>query len=173
MNVRRHYVPNAIVFITQVVADRVPVFCEPRHTHLLREVLHQVKERHPFVMLGYVFLPDHLHLLVRPTGKSNFSDIMHSMKRNFTLHYKERMGINSATQLWQKGFWDHVIRNEDDLQRHLDYIHYNPVRHGLVTKPEGWTYSSFGAWQARNAYPERWGWSLPGSLRDYQWDHAE
>jgi putative transposase len=67
-------------------------------------------------------------------------------------------------QFWQKRFWDHVIRDEVDFQRHLDYIHYNPVKHGLVIKPEDWAHSSFSAWKERDAYPDGWGWSEPQSV---------
>jgi len=173
MNIRRYYVPNAIVFITQVVDRREPVFREQAYLDLLREILANVKVIHPFVMLGYVFLHEHFHLLIRTTGDSNFSDIMHSLKPNFTKEYKKRIGISGPMRFWQKGFWDHIIRDEIDLQRHLDYIHYNPVRHGLVARPEDWPHSSYLHWRERNAYPDRWGWALPESIADYEWQESE
>jgi REP-associated tyrosine transposase len=173
MNFRRYYVPNAIVFITQVVDRREPIFCESRFVDLLRSVLNNVKELHPFAMLGYVFLPDHFHLLIRPTGRSNFSDIMHSLKPNFTKQYKKLIGISGRMVFWQKSFWDHVIRDEGDFQRHLDYIHYNPVRHRLVQRPEDWPHSSFHHWCEREAYSARWGWIEPDSLKDCDWQLAE
>ena len=173
MSIRRYYVPNAIVFITQVVDRRTAIFQQPAFVDLLRTTLRNVKERHPFTMLGYVFLPDHFHLLIRPTGESNFSDIMQSLKRNFTINYKKLIGIDGHMKFWQKGFWDHVIRNEDDLQRHLDYIHYNPVRHQLAHQPEAWPHSSYANWQQANAYPVRWGWSLPTSITEYDWQESE
>ena len=110
---------------------------------------------------------------VRPTGGSNFSDIMHSLKPNFTKEYKQLIGVSGRMNFWQKGFWDHVIRNESDFQRHLDYIHYNPVHHALADKPESWPHSSFPAWQQRRAYPERWGWATPNSLAAYDWNAVE
>jgi putative transposase len=170
-NFRRYYVPNAIVFITQVVASREPIFRNPAQVEMLRETLYGAKALHPFAMLGYVFLPDHIHLLIRPAVSSSFSEIMHSLKRNFTLNHKRTLGIQGPMRVWQKSFWDHIIRNEDDLQRHLDYIHYNPVRHGLVDRPELWPYSSFLAWKARGAYEEGWGWTtLPNGLQDIEWE---
>ena len=173
MNVRRYYVPNATVFITQVVKYREPIFQHQTHAELLLTTLHQVKLLHPFLMLGYVILLDHLHLLIRPTGPSTFSDIMHSLKPNFTKQYKAQIGVKGSMHFWQKGFWDHVIRDEIDFQRHLDYIHFNPVRHQLVDKPEVWPHSSFLAWQRRNAYPQKWGWSLPDSITNHDWEEAE
>jgi len=173
MNIKRYYMPNAIVFITQVVDGRTPIFAQPVFVDLLRTILHNVKTLHPFVMLGYAFLPEHFHLLLRPTGTSTFSAIMQSLKRNFTLDYKRKIGIAGHMKFWQKGFWDHIIRDEIDFQRHLDYIHYNPVHHGLVDKPEAWPHSSFVHWQQRAIYTERWGWLLPASITDYNWQRTE
>lgn len=173
MNIRRYYVSNAIVFITQVVAWRTPIFREERFITLWRSVLHEVKKHHPFEMIGYVILFDHFHWMMRPTGSSNFSDIMHSLKRNYTLEYKKLIGINGKMQLWQKGFWDHLIRDENDFERHLDYIHFNPVRHGYVEKPEAWPHSSYLHWQERGAYSAGWGWSLPASFEEHNWTNAE
>ncbi len=169
MDIRRYYIPNSIVFVTQVVARRAPIFGNEQHLLLLRSVLHNVKELHPFVMLAYVFLPDHFHLLFRPTDADNFSQIMHSLKFNFTRDYKESIGVTGSMRFWQKGFWDHIIRDENDLWNHLCYIHYNPVHHGLVSRPEDWPDSSFLEWKKRGVYPDRWGWSLPDVLSQTTW----
>jgi putative transposase len=75
--------------------------------------------------------------------------------------------ISHPVKLWQKRVWDHVVRNEAGFGRALDYIHYNPVKHGLVTRPEDWEYSSFAVWRGRGAYPDRWGWSTPRSLEGF------
>ena len=173
MNIRRYYVPNAMIFITQVVDQRTPIFAHAPFVDQLRTTLRNVKTLHPFEMLGYVFLPDHFHLLLRPTGPSNFSQIMQSLKRNFTLEYKRLIGISGRMKFWQKGFWDHIIRDDIDFERHLDYIHYNPVRHGLIDKPAAWPHSSFSHWQQRNVYPPDWGWSLPTTLAEHAWQRAE
>jgi len=84
MNFHRYYIPGTAVFITQVVQDRQPVFRDPQMMRLLRSTLRTVKELHPFTMLAYVFLPEHFHMLIQPSGESNFSQIMHSLKPNFT-----------------------------------------------------------------------------------------
>jgi len=152
-DIRRYYVPNAIVFITQVVQDRKPIFENEQHLALLCSTLRRAKELYPFSMLGYVFLFDHFHLLIRPTAKANFSQIMHSLKPNFTKAYKQITGKTGSVKFWQRRFWDQVIRNEVNLQRHLDYIHYNPVRHSLVSRPEDWAHSSFLTWKERGLYP--------------------
>jgi putative transposase len=173
MNFRRYYVPNAVVFITQVVQDRPPIFRNEAHLDLLLSTLHRVKELHPFAMLGYVFLPDHFHLLIKPEENSTFSQVMHSLKPNFTKAYKQTIGVAGSMKFWQKRFWDHIIRDEADFERHLDYIHYNPVKHGLVHKPEDWPRSSFLAWKARGAYADGWGWSAPHSVAEFDWSGAE
>ena len=168
MGFRRYYIPNSIVFVTQVVHNRARLLGDHETLELLSLTLHRVKELHPFLMLGYVFLPDHLHLLIRPTEGATFSQIMHSFKSNFTKTYKRSQGITDSLRMWQPRFWDHVIRDETDLARHLDYIHYNPVKHGWVEKPEDWPQSSFLPWKERGAYPDRWGWDVPEELE--HWD---
>lgn len=166
MNFRRFYVPGSTIFITQVVAGRKPLLTEPANLTLLRETMHEVKRLHPFRILAYVFLPNHLHLLIVPNGSSNFSQIMHSLKRNFTVAYKQKHGIGKQTpvRFWQQRFWDHVIRDETDFELHMHYIHYNAVKHGLVTRPEDWLHSSFGYWQTKGYYDTEWGLVEPEAL---------
>ena len=166
MNFRRYYIANSIVFITQLVQDRQPIFSNDDHVVLLRSTLRRVKTIHPFQMLGFVFLPDHFHLLLRPTGDSNFSQIMHSLKRNFTKNYKQANDVSKGMKFWQKRFYDHVIRSESDFRRHLDYIHFNPVKHKLVARPEEWPHTSYLAWKNRGAYPEQWGWNTPQTVSE-------
>ena len=168
MNFRRYYVPNSIVFITQVVNHREPIFHNLASLELLKTVLRNVKTLHPFDMLAYVFLPDHFHCLIKPTGASNFSKIMLSLKPNFTKQYKESKGIKGSMKFWQKRFSDHIIRDATDFGRHLDYIHYNPVKHNLVTHPEDWPHSSFLYWKEKDIYQEQWGWALPDVLKDLE-----
>lgn len=163
MNFRRYYVPGAAVFITQVVQYREPVFRNPEYIVLLREILHNVKVLHPFLMLGYVFLPDHFHWIIQPAGEGNFSDIMRSFKMNFTKEYKKLIGLSPSQSMkfWQKRFWDHVIRDDRDFENHLHYIHFNPVKHGYVKDPRDWKDSSYIEWETRGLYPPAFGWEEP------------
>ena len=151
------------MFITQVVQDRQPVFRDPQMVQLLRSTLRTVKELHPFTMLAYVFLPEHFHILIQPTGESNFSQIMHSLKPNFTKQYKRLTGKTESEsfKFWQKRFWDHVIRDEHDLENHLHYIHYNPVKHGLIADPRNWVDSSYMEWEMRGLYSKELNWEEP------------
>ncbi len=168
MNFHRYYIPGSAVFITQVIQDRKPVFRDPRNVELLREILHNVRQLHPFQTLGYSFLFDHFHIMIQPTGESNFSDIMHSLKFNFTREYKKLIGLSASQSLkfWQKRFWDHVIRDDRDFENHLHYIHYNPVKHGLVKGPRDWKASSYLEWEQRGLYPPPFKWEEP---KDINW----
>ena len=164
MNFRRYYSPNQIIFITQVVRDRQPIFSSERNILLLRNTLHEVKRLHPFKMLAFVFLPDHLHLLIHPSNITYFSKVMHSLKRNFTLNYKKVNNISSPCHIWQNRFWDHVIRDENDLENHIHYIHANPMKHGHISDPFQWRNSSIILWQERGLYPNGFGWEEPKEL---------
>jgi putative transposase len=164
MNIRRYYYPGQIVFITQIVKDRKTVFDNPDMVELLKETLANVQKLHSYTMLAYVFLPDHFHLLIQPTGQSNFSQIMHSLKFNFTRTYKQKINCDSSLSFWQKRFWDHVIRDETDLKNHIQYIHYNPVKHGIVADIRTWQDSSYSIWEERGAYNHQGGWIEPEDM---------
>lgn len=168
MNFHRYYILGSAVFITQVIQHRDPAFCDAKNVNLLRQILHNVNELHPFSMLGHVFLFDHFHFIIQPTGKSNFSDIMHSLKMNFTREYKKVLGLPNSESLtfWQKRFWDHVIRDDKDLENYLHYIHYNPIKHGYVSDPRAWKDSSYIEWEERGLYPRDFDWDEP---QDINW----
>jgi putative transposase len=119
------------------------------------------KRRHPFHHLAHVIVPDHIHWILRPAEGVSFSNVVATMKRDLTWHAKGR-GV--PTPLWQDRFYDHVIRDDDDLARHLDYIHYNPVKHGLAPSPAAYEYSSFAEWVKRGVYTELWGTREPDRI---------
>ena len=163
MNIRRYYFPGQIVFITQVVKDRTPIFLDEDMVNLLNNNLRYVKGKHSFKMLAYVFLPDHFHLLIQPNDKSNFSQIMHSLKSRFTRAYKKKNNITDHLNLWQRRFWDHIIRNEQDFENHFHYIHFNPIKHGYVDLPQDWINSSYQQWVKRGVYTSTEIWQEPES----------
>jgi putative transposase len=127
---------------------------------ILRDVLRRVKEVHPFFMIAYAFMPDHLHLLLRLGESTHVIRLMQSLQRHFTLAYKDTHGIKEPLRLWQHGFYDHRIRDDDDLIKHLNYIHYNPVKHGLTRDALQWPHTSLPDYVQR-------GWS------DAFWDEDE
>lgn len=167
-NVRRFYVPDAIIFATLVTDDRGNLFDlnHAHHVEMFFDKLRRVRETKPFKLLAYNFLPDHIHLLFRPMGEATFSSILQSTQRSYTFEYKNRYAIEHSLRLWQPRFWDHVIRDEEDLHRHFDYIHWNGVKHGLVVRPEDWPYSSYAHWVEKGYYELGWGHATPRVLRD-------
>ena len=152
MNFRRYYFPGQIVFITQIVKDRQMVFVDQDMINLFRVTLRYVQDSLPFMMVAYVFLPDHFHLLVQPQNNVNFSQIMHLLKFKFTMAYKKKINFEDKMYFWQKRFWDHIIRDEHDLENHIHYIHNNPVKHGYVSQADEWEHSSYFEWEKRGAY---------------------
>jgi putative transposase len=99
-------------------------------------------------------MPDHVHLLIDCNG-NDLSEIMRKVKLSFSKKYKFLKGIKSA-QIWQRRFWDHIIRDQKDLDRHIDYIHFNPVKHGLSGNPFEWEYSTIQRYYQIGYYDENW-----------------
>lgn len=122
-----------------------------------------------------VLLPDHIHTIwTLPDGDANFSARWNAIKRRFTQSYLEQIGpgeTRNASRLkrreaavWQRRFWEHTLRDEADLNRHLDYIHYNPVKHGLVKKAADWPWSSFHRYMKMGFYDPNWGEAMEDKL---------
>lgn len=158
----RRYYPGGPVFVTLVTHQREPWLAG--YAELISVSMHRTRARRPFRHVAHVILPDHMHWLFEP-DEGDFSAVVATFKRDVTWWLKSK-GI--TTPLWQKRFYDHIIRDDDDLNRHLDYIHFNPVKHGLCQHPREWPHSSFAAWQARGAYPPEWGMTEPDRIRGMQ-----
>ncbi|MFL7792996.1 MAG: transposase [Anaerolineae bacterium] len=144
-------------FLTCVAQERQPVFANEPNIELLRETMRRVKEIHPFQMRAYAFMHDHLHLMIFVPNETSISRIMHSIQRNFTVNYKKAHGLTESVKMWQHGFWDHVIRDERDFVDHFHYIHYNPVKHGYVSRPEDYPHTSFRIYMEQGWYEFGWG----------------
>ena len=110
----------------------------------LRQSFLEVKAKRPFELLAAVVLPDHLHCLwCLPESDADFSTRWQMVKTSFSRRIPAQKRKDGAKSIWQPRFYDHCIRDESDFQKHLDYIHYNPVKHGLAYSPGEWPYSSF------------------------------
>ncbi|MEM7113439.1 MAG: transposase [Chloroflexota bacterium] len=168
--IRRLYVVGAIYFITAVTHTRRPIFQNDQNVALLRKTLREVKKRYPFQMRAYIFLPDHFHLLIHLQDETNISDLLRSLKWNTTLNYKKARHLTGSVTLWQKGFWDHVIRDERDFTNHFHYIHYNGVKHGYVSRPEDYPHSSYHEYVKRGWYERGWGHTEPKNLADLDFE---
>ncbi|WP_020564535.1 REP-associated tyrosine transposase [Methylosarcina fibrata] len=157
-NYRRIFIPGGAYFFTVVTYQRRPIFAAPENVVLLREAFHYVRTSRPFTIDGIVVLPDHLHCIWRlPEADTDFPGRWREIKKQVSKRIGEKRKTRNALDVWQPRFWDHLLRNEEDWRRHMDYIHYNPVKHGLATSPAAWPYSSFHKVVAKGWYPEKWG----------------
>ena len=154
-NYRRYYLRGHPVFVTVVARQRRNVFATSENKELVLNAMRLVRLKWPFRHLAHCLLPDHLHWLFVPVEHAHFSKIVAATKRQVTWAMK-RTGIEAAG-LWQPRFYDHVIRNRRDLEVHLDYIHYNPVKHGYAEAPRDYRWSSFAEWVKRGNYAANWG----------------
>ena len=147
-------------FVTTVTHERQPILAD--NIDLLWRALHKANEKLPFEIVAWAVLPDHMHLIIDPK-ENNLSNLMVRIKLSFAKSYRDGIGIPKK-RIWQYRFWDHVIRNQDDLNRHIDYIHYNPVKHGLVSCPSDYPNTSFNVFIERGYYDSDWGSTMPDRL---------
>jgi putative transposase len=161
---RRFQKTGATWFFTVNLAQRRGNRLLIDHVGALRMAFSEVKHKHPFMIDAVVVLPDHLHCIwTLPQGDSDFSTRWGLIKGHFSRQIKkgERISISREKRgergLWQRRFWEHLIRDETDYSRHVDYIHWNPVKHGWVRYVKDWPYSSFHRHVEIGIYPENWG----------------
>lgn len=164
-NYRRYYFRGRTVFVTVVTYQRRPWLGEPDNAGLLLSVMRRVKPRLPFRHVAHVILPDHFHWLFVPLDDANFSRIVGAVKREIT--WRMKGAGQAAPRLWQDRFYDHVVRDGQDFANHLDYVHYNPVKHRVVGRAGDYRFSSFVPWVERGAYDSSWGTAdrVPDSVR--------
>jgi putative transposase len=154
---RRYFVPGGTYFFTIVTHRRRRLFSTEENIERLRNAVCAVKHELPFDINAAVVLHDHIHFLWRlPPGDDRYSKRIGRMKVEFTraisTTYRLRRGASQSREkhresdVWQRRFWEHMIRDEHDFERHFDYIHYNAVKHGLATCPHAWRASSFHHW---------------------------
>ncbi len=153
MNYRRLYLENSLVFITIVTNKRIPLLLP--NADFLYKSLFSVLKFYKFRLIAYSILPEHIHVIIKPKTIYCYPKIIKSFKYSFT----KNVGLVNPTydKIWQTRYWEHTIRDEDDLKTHLDYIHYNPVKHGLVDSVRSWQYSSFHKFVKRGLYEHNWG----------------
>jgi putative transposase len=158
---RRNYVPGATYFFTVTLADRASSLLVD-HAGALRAAFRAARRERPFTVDAIVILPEHLHaILTLPAGDADFSGRWRRIKGGFSSRMimagtfvKRR--ANDDLALWQRRFWEHTIRDETDVERHVDYIHFNPVKHGLVSRVRDWPYSSFHRYVRQGLLPSDW-----------------
>ena len=158
--------PEPRIFFTVVVFRRIPLLGTPEAVAILREAMRAEQQRRPFHVDAMVVLPDHLHSIwTLPPDDADYSIRWRTIKRAFTAQIpdaqrpavfgsRERQGEQA---IWQRRFWEHRIRDERDFAHHVDYIHYNPVKHGLVNRPVDWPYSRIHRAIRQGMIPADWG----------------
>jgi putative transposase len=166
MEYRRAKIEGGTFFFTVVTHNRRKFLCDAENISLLRMIFREVIEQYPFVIEAMVVLPEHLHSIwTLPPGDNDFSNRWRLIKNYFTRRchprYKEKISASRQRKneqaVWQRRFWEHQIQDESDFNNHVDYIHYNPVRHGYVNAPKDWEYSSFHRYVKQGIYDIDWG----------------
>lgn len=164
---RRLYLPGGTFFLTLVTYQRQPLFTDPNNISRLRHAVASVKKTMPLEIIGAVILPEHLHFLwTLPANDTDYSKRIGKLKVLFTQAFKGKNSLpeflsksrrkHRESDVWQRRFWEHTIKNEQELENFLNYIHYNPVKHGLVSCPHLWEYSSFHTSVKKGLYSLDW-----------------
>jgi len=152
-NIRRYKNANQIYFLTHITYKRKPILLT--NVNLLWDAIDFVKSKYDFKLLAWAILPDHFHVIINPES-NDISEIIKNIKLKFSGLYRSKHNLTSG-RVWQYRFWDRVIRNERELNNHLDYIHYNPVKHGLITNPHEYSNSSLELFCEQGYYDRDWG----------------
>jgi putative transposase len=172
---RRNFIPGGSFFFTVNLADR-KLSLLTSHIDALRTAFREIRLRHPFTIDAIVVLPDHLHAIwTLPDGDTDFATRWRLIKTTFSRYVPagERISASRAAKgergIWQRRYWEHSIRDENDFARHVDYIHINPVKHGLVSRVRDWQHSSFHRMVMLGIYPEDWA----GDVSEHSGDFGE
>ncbi len=175
-NYRRWFVPGGMVFFTVVTYARRPILTTEIGRFLLRSAIQSVQAARPFQLFATVLLPDHWHLVMSlPAQDEDYSTRIKQIKEGFTSEWLARglpEAVVSDSQkrrgergIWQPRFWEHTVKDAEDLEGCVDYIHWNPRKHRLVTRVRDWPWSSFHRFAANGHYDWSWGGTEPETFR--------
>jgi putative transposase len=159
---RRYRVAGGCYFFTVNLLDRKSSLLID-HIDLLRESVRRCIQKRPFYIDAWVVLPEHMHCIwTLPEGDTDYSNRWKIIKTHFSkgLPKQERRSQVQIKRgergIWQRRFWEHVIRDDRDFEKHIDYLHFNPVKHGLVSRVVDWPYSSFHRHVKNGVYTVNW-----------------
>ena len=160
---RRNFVRGGSYFFTVALADRSQCLLV-EHVEILRDAFRQVKAEYPFGLDAVVILPEHLHCIwTLPDGDDDYPNRWRRIKAGFSRRLPD-CNTRSASKIakgergiWQRRYWEHTLRDGEDRQRHIDYIHYNPVKHKHVERVADWPHSTFYRYVEAGIYPMNWG----------------
>ena len=165
-NYKRIYLPNRSFFFTVVTHERRKLFADDENIQLLKSAIRYVQSHKAFQIDALCILPDHLHCIWTLSDDSDHSVRWKMIKTQFSRQFRHRNSGEMTRGIWQSRYWEHMIRDQDDLLKHIDYIHYNPVKHGLVTSVRDWPYSSFFKYRVHGYYERDWGDTEPEGVVD-------
>lgn len=162
MHYRRAVITGGTYFFTVNLANRSSHLLTS-HIHLLRDAVRKIQYAHPFKIVAMVVLPDHLHAIwTLPLDDSNYPMRWSLIKAGFSRSLDKTEHVNESRRrkrergIWQRRYWEHRIRDDADLARHVDYIHINPVKHGHTGAPVDWPYSSIHRYIRQGILPAHW-----------------
>jgi putative transposase len=160
---RRATIDGGIFFFTVVLADRSSTIIVDQVARL-RRIYERVCQRLPFETVAICVLPDHIHAIWSlPEGDAEYPLRWSLIKSGFTRGLKAEAARSPSKiakrerGIWQRRYWEHAIRDDADLERHVDYIHFNPVKHGYVSRVRDWPHSSFHRYVRKGVLPADWG----------------
>lgn len=167
-NYRRTRVAGGSYFFTVVTFERRPLLISAMARACLHRAWQDTRAKHPFSTDAISLLPDHLHCIITlPEGDSDYPKRWSMIEGLFTKYMQAAQALDRASAgsrarkreavIWQRRYWEHLIRDEDDLRRHLDYIHFNPVKHGYVFRPADWEWTSLHRYVRLGWYDAEWG----------------
>ena len=162
-NYRRYWIEGGCYFFTVTLNRRQESVSLVQQIELFRAAVRRVRSKLPFTIDACVVLPDHVHAIwTLPAGDKDFATRWRLIKMGFTRGLPPLANVSWSRSsrgergVWQQRFWEHVVRDDADYAAHMDYIHANPVKHGLAAQPADWPYSTFRAAVARGLYPVSW-----------------
>lgn len=167
MDYRRAWHKGGAYFFTVNLLKRHGNTSLTDNIHLLRHAVLTIKKSYPFVIHAWVVLPDHLHCVIElPQGDADFAKRWMLIKMLFSrslskTEYRSNVRIKRRERgVWQRRYWEHLIRDEADFAAHVDYVHINPVKHGLVKQVKDWPYSTFRKLVEAGIYTADWAGSV-------------
>lgn len=177
----RKKVAGGTFFFTVVTDSRRPIFGSPQTREMLRDAILHIRQQHAFSQEAFVLLPDHLHTIwTLPDDDDDYSTRWARIKEHFTRAYLRADGVESPLSssriahrergVWQRRFWEHTIRDEDDFERCFNYIHWNPVKHGYVKRVKDYEWSSFHRYVRLGAYDSHWGEAEAPDVPGAEWE---
>lgn len=170
-NYTRAWQPGGTWFFTVTCLGRYDNDLRVKNIGILRRSVGTVKRSYPFAIHAWVVLPDHLHCVISlPEGDTDFATRWRLIKAGFSKGLPEREWVSDTRRrrgergVWQRRYWEHLIRDDADFQAHVDYCHINPLKHGLVERVGDWPYSTFHRMVEQGVYPGDWAGGAEGAV---------